>query len=77
MHRYMCGNCNLKSEPFILRNSAERCGQEHRDKRHDGMHPLDEAILSGGSGVMPEPGEWKIFALVAVLILMGLATKVF
>ncbi|CAL9535558.1 hypothetical protein [Streptomyces sp. enrichment culture] len=77
MHSYECGNCNLRSDPFILRNSAERYGQEHRDKRHDGMHPLDEAILSGGSGVMPQPGDWKVFALVAALFVMGLMTKVF
>ncbi|MFF5968206.1 hypothetical protein ACFY64_31685 [Streptomyces collinus] len=73
MHRYECENCNLVSDPYVLRNSAERYGQEHRDKRHDGMHP-SEAILSGG-GRMPQADEWRIFALVGVLILLGLATK--
>ncbi|WP_258314604.1 hypothetical protein [Streptomyces sp. Act143] len=39
------------------------------------MHP-DEAILSGGGGRMPQAGDWKIFAIVAVLLLVGLVSKV-
>ncbi|MFI2434697.1 hypothetical protein [Streptomyces sp. NPDC018693] len=75
MHRYECGNCQLVSDPYVLRNAAERYGQEHRDKRHDGMHPMNEAILSGG-GRMPQAGEWRIFVLFGVLILLGIASKV-
>ncbi|MEU6595333.1 hypothetical protein ABZ923_40105 [Streptomyces sp. NPDC046881] len=74
MHRYECGNCQQVSNPFVLRNSAERYGQEHRDERHGGMHPFNEAIVSGG-GRMPQPGEWRVFVLFGVLILLGLATK--
>jgi hypothetical protein len=76
MHRYVCGNCNLASEPFVLRRSAKRYGRNHRNKRHDGMHPLEEPILTT-SGRMPQAGEWKIFVLFAVLVLLGLGSKLF
>jgi hypothetical protein len=75
MHRYECGNCQHVSGPFVLRNSAERYGQEHRDKRHDGMFPFNEAILVESGGRMPQASEWRIFVLFAVLILLGLASK--
>ncbi|WP_328434543.1 hypothetical protein [Streptomyces sp. NBC_00425] len=74
MFSYECGNCNLRSEPYVLRNGAERRGQRHRDEKHDGMHPLNEAILSA-SGRMPQAGEWKVFAIVAALMLAGLISK--
>lgn len=74
MHRYECGNCNLVSDPFVLRHGAERYGQEHRDKRHDGMHPLNEAILTS-AGRMPQTSEWRIFLIVGILILVGLLSK--
>ena len=75
MHRYECGNCQLVSEPYTLRHGAKRYGQVHRDKRHDGMHPLNEAILTESGGRMPQPGEWRIFVLFGVLILAGLISK--
>lgn len=73
-HKYECGNCNLLSEPYATRGGAERRGQEHRDSRHDGMHPVNEAILSYG-GQMPQMGDWKLFALVGALLLVGLVGK--
>ncbi|MGW2951560.1 hypothetical protein [Streptomyces eurythermus] len=76
MHRYECGNCQLVSDSFILRNGAERYGRKHRDERHDGMHPFSEAILSGG-GRMPQVGEWRIVAFVGVLFAIGLIYRVF
>ncbi|MGY3199775.1 hypothetical protein [Streptomyces sp. TE5632] len=74
MHRYECGNCNLVSDPFVLRYGAERYGQKHRDKLHHGMHPRNEAILTGG-GQMPQAGEWRVVAIFAVMVLAGLVSK--
>ncbi|MCX4609455.1 hypothetical protein [Streptomyces mirabilis] len=59
----------------MTRGGAERRGQKHRDKRHDGMYPVHEGILSF-SGRLPQAGEWKVFALVAALLLAGLVSKV-
>lgn len=74
MHRYECGNCNLVSEPYMTRNGAEQRGKTHRETKHDGMHPLNEAILNV-SGRMPQTGEWKLFAILAVLLVAGLISK--
>jgi len=38
------------------------------------MHPVDEAILSN-TGEMPTMADWRLFALLAVLILAGLVNK--
>lgn len=74
MHRYECGNCNLVSDPYSFRRSAEAYGHEHRRKRHDGMHPLNEAILTA-AGRMPDKSEWRVMAIVGALILVGLVSK--
>jgi hypothetical protein len=74
MHRYECGNCNLVSDPYALRRNAEAYGHDHRVKRHDGMHPLNEAILTS-AGRMPQPGEWRAFLIVGILIAAGLISK--
>jgi len=74
MHRYECKSCGLTSKPFSTRRGAEERGREHRDARHDGMHPMHEAILSNSWG-MPSMGDWKVFALVGALILAGLIGK--
>lgn len=73
MHRYECGNCNLRSEPFPTRRGAEERGMRHRDEMHDGMHP-DESIVSVGYTV-PRGRELMPFLLVGLLVLVGLGSR--
>ncbi|MFJ5037983.1 hypothetical protein [Streptomyces parvulus] len=74
MHQYECGNCGLRSESFVTRKGAEKYGKGHRHERHGGMAPISESILTY-SGQMPQAGEWKVFLIVAVLIVAGLISK--
>ncbi|MEU7323361.1 hypothetical protein ABZ682_22840 [Streptomyces griseoviridis] len=62
------------STPFFLRHGAEAYGHEHRLRRHDGMHPINEGILTA-AGRMPQVGEWRVIALVVALVLIGLIAK--
>ncbi|MFF0092739.1 hypothetical protein ACFYSF_22640 [Streptomyces canus] len=63
------------SERYLTRGGAEKCGQTHRDSKHEGMHPVNEAILTFDGGRMPQASEWKVFAIVAALLLLGLISK--
>ena len=73
-HVYECGKCGLQSPRHHTKAAARRSGQIHRDEVHGGMHPVDEAILSN-TGEMPTMADWRLFALLAVLILAGLVNK--
>lgn len=73
-HVYECGKCGLRTDRHMTRAAAERSGQIHRDEIHGGMHPMDEAILSH-TGQMPTVADWRLFVLVAGLIIAGLVNK--
>lgn len=74
MHQYECGNCGLRSGKYLTRFGAERYGKGHRDKKHGGMFPINEGILTY-SGQAPQAGEWRTIVLVAAILLIGLASK--
>ncbi|MEW2568372.1 hypothetical protein [Streptomyces sp. NPDC047070] len=74
MFRYDCPLCRSTSKPYLLRKGAEEKGVRHRSQRHDDMHPEGESILVEGFTV-PQRGDWKMAALVAGLLLMGLVSK--
>lgn len=74
MHRYDCPQCNLTSESYWRRSMAEAKGADHRNKRHDDMHPKGERILSETLR-LPRRGELTPAVIVAVLILAGLVSK--
>lgn len=76
-YRYHCPSCDLTSDPFLVRWKADGFGEGHRDRRHDGMHPTGECILSpqftGPSG----RGEWGAVAVFAAVILLAMVSRLF
>lgn len=74
-HQYECGKCGLRSTRHLTRNAAEQSGQTHRDEAHGGMHPVEESILTHGGGYVPTLADWKPFAILAALLLVGLVNK--
>lgn len=66
MHRYDCPQCNLTSAPFWRRSQAEDKGAEHRDNRHDGMHPKGESIIAD---VFRVPGRTELRPIVALVVI--------
>ncbi|MFE0546521.1 hypothetical protein ACFYOF_20515 [Streptomyces sp. NPDC007148] len=73
-YRYDCPACGVTSEPYITRRAAERRGAGHRDRRHEGMHPRGEAIVSDRFRGL-QGGERQAAAIVAALLLIALVTK--
>jgi hypothetical protein len=73
-HRYECPACGLTSEPYLRRSKAEEKGVEHRQNRHDGMHPKGEGILTD---VFQLPGrsELKPALILIALVAAGLISK--
>ncbi|WP_309317441.1 hypothetical protein [Streptomyces salinarius] len=74
-YRYHCPSCELTSDPYFLRSKADDVGDDHRDRRHDGMHPTGECILTSGEWRAPQGGERTAVVVFAVVMLFAIVSQ--
>lgn len=74
MHKYECADCGARSMPFSTRRAAEPYWRGHCDEIHVAMTPINWQIVSDPV-VMSQASDWKVFALLALLIVAALISK--
>ncbi|MFJ8006109.1 hypothetical protein [Streptomyces fagopyri] len=71
---YTCPECRTKSDPYRTETGARGHGDDHRHEFHGGDHPYGEAIVPVERPQLTR-SDLRILALVALLLLAGLISK--
>lgn len=74
-YRYFCPACNLESDPYILKRTADHIGEDHRHERHGGLHPVGECILTTGEIRAPQGGERSAVLAFVLIMLVAFGAK--